>query len=342
MAEMSEVVSAMTDRVTVDLAGDDIAQCMQIFNVHSWGDRKQQRMLEPLVQTLSKALKLDARVQPDFVTSAKGLLKVVQAADANRLQISNRLAWSWVLCEEWRAHHMPSFHRLRRPADLATLISFYLAVKVNTTTLERNLGQLCEQIRNHSGPISADGHILAAVLGVALDGPQKESELYEAARAAHSSQVQLLPTEFSKACAKLWLSTHGRRFQYKYSKAAKKNNTAGKPTGIPRKGTFAFVKHQRKIASKTLCQAAHAAQSTSAAASGQAAVASFVDGLELPLLPANASNASSAALQGTRWSSSATSSLPSTSKQKKHPAQLFQEHTARKQARVSYLFSLRH
>jgi hypothetical protein len=60
------------------------------------------------------------------------------------------------------------------------------------------------------------------------------------------------------------------------------------------------------------------------------------------LLLANASNASSAALQGTRWSSSATSSLPSTSKQKKHPAQLFQEHTARKQARVSYLFSSRH
>ena len=66
MAEMSEVVSAMMDRVMVDLAGDDIAQCMQIFNVHSWGDRKQQHMLEPHIKTLSKALKLDARVQSDF------------------------------------------------------------------------------------------------------------------------------------------------------------------------------------------------------------------------------------------------------------------------------------
>lgn len=336
MEEMSVVVTSMIDRVMVDLGGDGIAQCLQIFDVRSWGSSEQEGAFDGFIRTLLKSLNLEARAKAEFAHVARTLVKVVHAAEANKLNVPNRLAWSWVLFPHWRARYLPQHQRLKHLPVVEKLIAFYLSLKVNTTTLERNLGSLCEQLRNHSGPVSAEGTMIAAVVSIALDGPKREEELFQPGGGTLSG-FQLLPTEFGKACAKLWLATYGRRFQYKYAKAAPAApatssaapaKQARKRCGGPRPGTFEAVKRMRQVASKALCQAA-----ASASKSGSCKVSSFVDGIDLPLSSAQAA-LSAAAMEGTRWGRAAGPAAL-LGKRKKTPAQLFQDHTRRKQARLS-------
>ena len=334
MAEMKEIVMAMTDRVKVDLITDEIVQCLQIFDVRSWGNREKQGRFRGFLKCLIKALNLHHNVQGDFQLVATTLLKLLSAPVASKLPVPNRVAWSWVLCSEWRARHMPTLHRqLLRWNDFTKLISFYLCLKVNTTTLERNLGALLEQLRHHSGPTAADGSTMAALLGVALDGPKTPQELFErveavqpagAAVADQTAKVALIPTSFSKACQKLWLFLYGRRFQYKYAK--RPDDKQQKRKGPRKRGTFEAVKSQRKLASALLCKGAEAHS-----AEGGEPMSSFVPGICLPLPSARSSVAS---LQGTRWDSGKAATLGSSVKPKKHPMHLFKEHTARKRARA--------
>jgi len=326
MSEMSMVVEDMADRVLVDLTGDDLGQCLQVFDVMSWTKKDQTALLQKRINTLAKALHVDARVRDAFQGAAKLLLKVVCAAQANKLKISNRQAWTWILCLEWRARYFPPHCNTRFLPDLEKMICFYLALKVNTTTLERNLGQLCNQLHAHAGPTAQDGRLLSAVLHVALDGPGTAKELFEVRKAeCAGSEVGFTPTGFSLACGKLWLAMYGRRFRYKYAK---------EPTSCPSRpsrkrkahacrGTFEWVKKKRKEAASHLCKVAQEQAS-------QAAVDSFVPNLELPLPHSNASG-SKQALSGTRWQSSASASSEE-KKPKKTASELFRDHTDRKRA----------
>lgn len=332
MSEMATVVVDMLERVKVDLTGDRMALCIESFNLQRWADRGKAKEFLERLKDLAKALGLNAGVCGDFVVAVRLLRKVVQAATANRLQTSNRQAWSWFLCSEWRLRFVPPASHFKFMADLEKLVCFYLALKVNTTTLERNLGQLCKQLDSHSGPHAQDGRLISAVLLVALDGPREPAELFDVQNSS-DKDVQSNPTDFSVACAKLWLATYGRRFRYKYVRATQVGDRHANSSNRKRKsncqrGTFEWVKRQRKLAANLLCQAASSSTSKSSSS-----LASFVPDIQLPLPCAEGQISPTAqAVAGTRWQSSASSKQGS-SGSRKDPAQLFREHTERKRAR---------
>ena len=326
VAEMAEVVYSMTERIKVDLQGDQLAYAVSIFDLKAWRDKNERHLIKPLIKPFLKALKLDvASLVKDFPATAKLLSQLVQAAQAGGKNPSNRVAWSWILIPAWRARFMPppSFNLLNLRA-MEDLVCFYLSLKVNTTTLERNLGCLCRQLAAHSGPHAADGSTLSDVLHVALDGPRQESGLFESVHL--HGQHKLVPTEFGRSCGKLWLRCFGRRFHYKYQDKDASTSVRKKARKKPL-GTFAAVQRGHREAIKRLSRKA------GEDGAGESKIHSFVSGLDLDDF---ASQPSTASMAGTRWSASsvqATSGDKST--RKKSAAFLFHEHTERKRARSS-------
>ena len=319
MAEMKEITSAMLERVQVDLTGDEFSRLLQCFNICLWSDRSKHSELSAHVSRLGKYMKLNQRAAAEFCTCGKLLGKIWQTAKANKLSPSNRQAWSWILVPEWRCKVMPKIV-FQHMSDLQELISFYLSLKTNTTTLERNLGELCRQLNSHSGPLSEDGATMANLLTVALDGPQRETDMFRRDQDSSTDKI-LHPTPFLQACAKLWVLSFGRRFQYKY----RKGSEATQRPRESRLGSFASLQLRHGKAVRALCNASKS----------QMPMPSFVPGLELPI-QAGSKRSSTEAVVGTRWGDPTFESTGSSGpgRKRKHPVLRFEEHTARKQARV--------
>jgi hypothetical protein len=312
MTEMQQVVRLMLDRLEADLATDEVSLSMAAFQVLAWLSRSKENMLRKHVAVLGKALKLSRDVSRDFAYVAKTLANLMQTCKTQQMSISQKVVWSWVLVPQWRSKFLPKLVGL--PKDLETLIFFYLSVKINTTTLERNLGELCRQLAAHTGRTAEDSsQLTASLLEVALDGPQREEDLFERIDDA-DGKPKLSPTDFGRACARLWVEQFGRRFRYKYLGRTAQKKLAARP------GSFKAVLLRREAATDKLAKMA------SSGASGD----SFVPGLALPL-PSEARAVNAQVLHGTRWAGSAPGSF---TKGK------FETHTERKKERCLAVISI--
>ena len=308
MTEMQQVVCLMLDRLEADLATDEVAISMAAFRVLSWLDKFKENLLRKHVAVLGKVLKLPRDGSREFARVAKTLANLVQTCKTQQICVNHRVVWSWVLVPQWRSKFLPGAIEISK--ELEAMI-FFLSVKINTTTLERNLGELCRQVGAHVGR-SEDGSLTASLLEVALDGPQREEDLFE--RIEASGESKLSPTEFGRACARLWVEQWGRRFRYKYVGRSAQKKLAARP------GSFKAAVLQRDAAADKLSKMGHSRTS------GE----SFVPGLSLPL-PGVARVVNAQALHGTRWASSASASG---SKGK------FEAHTDRKKERFPAVTSI--
>ena len=81
------------------------------------------------------------------------------------------------MLSEWRSLYIPSQKEVSEDREL--LITFYLSLKINATSLERSLGELCRHLSAHDGKGAEDGAVASALLEVALDGPQSEDALFQ-------------------------------------------------------------------------------------------------------------------------------------------------------------------
>ena len=86
-----------------------------------------------------------------------------------------------------------------------------------TGTVERNLGCTADLLEKHKGPLSEDGATITALLEYRLDGPKAENDLFT----KHSSSHVLLPTDFARDAARLWVRAYGRRFRSYCTRADK-------------------------------------------------------------------------------------------------------------------------
>ena len=287
MEQMSDVVQAMLKRVKVDLSGDEVGVALQTFSVQLWGDAQRRSELRTHAATLCKLLKLQSRaVVPVVASLGVKLHSIVCAAKAQGLCVSNKQAWSWVLLPVWRAQHAPKLQWLE---DCEVLISFYLSLKINTTTLERNLGELLQQLNMHSGPLTETGASVASIMEVSAEGPQKEEEFFHPPA---GPEGLLEPSGFAVKCAQLWLEHFGRRFRQTYRV---------KIPGAPRSQGSQETKHRPgTLASIAAGQGSAAAGIVSAATrhgSRKWAPPSFVPSLALPVV----SRPDTVHLHGTRW-----------------------------------------
>ncbi|CAE7765456.1 ngoBIM [Symbiodinium sp. CCMP2592] len=286
MGTMAHVVEAMLERLRVDLTEDEIAVALQVFHLRLWQETNRQQELVDSTRKLCDMLKLSHGTAVLFGRFARKLHPLLEAAKSKDPGFGNKHAWSWLLRPAWRARHA---HKLPWTEDCHALIAFFLSLKINTTTLERDLGHLLTQLEAHSGPLTPNGSTIASILEVAVEGPQREEEFF---RKPESEGAVLTPTDFGVLCGELWIRHFGRRFRMTYNKERKQGPS--KPRQA-RSGTLAAIVRGREAA------AAEAAKRAEAAASKGRSwkPASFVPGLSLPLPAASASAQNSVA--GTRW-----------------------------------------
>ena len=300
MEEMAHIVDATLRRIDVDLAQDEVALSMQAFRLQSWETPEQRSKMRQRLCTLCRIFHLPEKmVVPVLSACGKTLLQLVKGARPTT--VDNRQAWSWLLHSTWRARQVAWNQHCE------TLVAFYLCLKINTTSLERDLGLLLTHLTAHSGPTDPTGGSIASILEVRMEGPQSPEEFFAP---ADMPGGPLTPTEFGHLCAKLWIQHFGRRFRYSYDKG-KDGRADSKPKAQrPRlKGTFASIGAARADATSKLAACGKRRES-------------FVPGITLPMAPSLASR-----LEGSRWGPPPAQSGAAASLSK------FNKHTERKKQR---------
>lgn len=314
MGQMSSVVEAMLDRLKVELATDEFAVALEAFNISAWSSEPNHDQLSSHFRALCKLLKSGrAGVVSCLVSVAKALAKLQESLKARKLQADNRVFWSWTLCSAWRQQHLGKLCMKWRE-NCSAVVAFYLALKVNTTTLERDLSALVLQLTRHAGPMVADGSTIVSILEVAVEGPKQETSFF---KPAPELGGPLGLTPFARLCARLWRVHYGARFRHSYKKDRKKRASSSRPAP----GTWNAVIAGRNAATSQISRAALEAGE----AGHPLQVASFVPDLTLPLTkPMN--------LAGTRWDPG--SGRVGARMQPKTALTKFKQHTIRKANRL--------
>lgn len=223
MNDISHVVQAMLKRLRADLLQDDVAVALHAFDLLAWESSNNHVHLHTRLKQLCKMLRIDSHhVVPAIAAGAQVLLPLMSRARQQRFPVENRACWSWLLHPSWRAKYAA---KLQWTQDCSFLVQFYLSLKMNTTTLERDLGQLLLHLDAHSGPLSSTGSTMASIMEVNIEGPQSEEGFFR----PNPDGGPLEPTEFGRLCAKLWLQHFGRRFRYSYKTKKVKAKTVHSP-----------------------------------------------------------------------------------------------------------------
>ena len=112
--------------------------------------------------------------------------------------VDNRLAWRSLIDSGGTAE------------PLTSVVLFYFSTWDGTGAVERGLGKDSKIQKQHVGDAADascfDADVYSFLLELNQEGPQREEDMFTEASGA------LLFTDFSRACAKHWVLTYGRRF----------------------------------------------------------------------------------------------------------------------------------
>ena len=135
--------------------------------------------------------------------------------------LDNRAVWARILDENFATQ------LARRITIVPQLVRIYLCAVDGTGQVERDLGGLRKILDSHVGLLDEDGETISWLAEVYADGPTTETELGTRLEASvPDGPVALEATDFTRACAEMWLEIHGRRFRLYH---ATRKNLALKP-----------------------------------------------------------------------------------------------------------------
>ena len=92
------------------------------------------------------------------------------------------------------------------PAE-ENMVRSYLSLVDSTGDVERGLGVHSDFVQHHVGAHEGGCCLSEICFLLKTYGPKEERELFK-----QGPQGELLLTAFSRACCRLWLALHGRRF----------------------------------------------------------------------------------------------------------------------------------
>ncbi len=212
---MQNVVQDTLDRLTVEWGSQDLYMAFEAMDLRAW------RALTRSPEQLSleqQATLLDLRMKTKRLlracglqTSFPGWLEAVDAVqdmwtDELREKTDNRILWAKSLTAPVASQELQDLLHSLRP-----LIFFYLAFMDGTGDVERLLGRHSGFLAVHRGESDiAEACLEVAVWSDTIAAASQESD--EAMLFKKTEDGTLQFTDFSRRCAALWISLHGRRF----------------------------------------------------------------------------------------------------------------------------------
>ena len=240
--ELSDAVQAITtsmmDRIKAEFPSDDLGVLFSCFDLLRWyeasesmksGDSTKYLLLKRHAESMFKGWKLPygSGVRELNRVAFKLLDREKEHLRAEKPR-NNRVVWAEVL--------RPGVLEENDMTDtMKMMLYIYLAALDSTCGVERDLGALTRVLKAHSGPVDDDATTIAACCEVLLDGPHTEKDVAEQSSGVPGEQsspdMALLPTDFTRECAALWVDLHGRRFRV-YKPGRKPGPTRKRTTGM--------------------------------------------------------------------------------------------------------------
>ena len=211
------VTEAMLRRLDVEFSDEKVAVLFTAFDLTRWhkaflaGENElPMQNLRRHARKMLDAWRLDAAVGIREFESAALKLRRREARNLETNPRDNRAVWAQTLDASFAADLCTNGFRV-----LPGMVRIYLSAMDSTCGIERALGTLRKVLDAHEGPMDEDGHTIAYLMDVRLNGPSEESELaVQPSREVGMLGVEagLLPTDTTREFARLWVKLHGRRF----------------------------------------------------------------------------------------------------------------------------------
>ena len=210
------VTEAMLGRLEVEFSDDKVSMLFSPFDLTRWHTAllagENELPMQNLRRHIAKmffAWRLDDKGAEELESAAKKLRRQ-EIEFLRTTPRDNRTVWLKTL-EEGFADDLFSVGFQVLP----TMVKIYFSVLDGTCGIERFLGALKHILDAHIGPLDEDGHTLAYLMDVRLDGPCSETDLATQPAGDVGTlgcEVALEATDVTRDFARLWVKLHGRRF----------------------------------------------------------------------------------------------------------------------------------
>ena len=232
---LQNVASLTKERLRADFPLNDVRSALAIFDRRlvrkafgPSGDSKVRTFLLRSVRHLSGVLGCDEAAAVLQYNSVIPYMIQEMAPSSPLAGVTNQQAWALLLDDDYWEKACPK--RLRGASlALRRLIRFYISIEDGECTVERDLGEFRNQMREHR---SADLIFHDDCLVLRLNGPRSAAEF----DVGGGSRNNL--TSFSRECASLWRELYGKKRGHfnatAVSAASKKRQTAGTFRGTMR------------------------------------------------------------------------------------------------------------
>ena len=243
LAQLRSIANDQLDRLRAGFLDSEAYMCLRAFDMQHWqsgGDEDvvrarrlvQLRDARALCNVYSVPYSQDAweRLAKAACKKREELLRLDDPSrSAGATRVDNRRVWSALL----PAPGSSAEESVLRSSGLEPVVRAYLSLVDSTGDVERGLGVHADFVQHHVGAHEGGCCLSEICFLLKTYGPQEESVLFQ-----QGSQGELLLTAFSRACSRLWLALHGRRFAcYRRS-----SNAGLKKTGWRLKGSAKAVK----------------------------------------------------------------------------------------------------
>ena len=195
LADMGSIAQDAIARIEADFEG--LYMDLVAFNIQAWRTHQN----EKLARLMLAARHLCTAFQIPFSRDQwVRVIKHVRTIRNERLpdHKDNRVLWAAALAASQGTDMEADMEVFR------VLISFFVAWTDGTGSVERFLGAHAAFLQAHVGGEANDAGEIC--LEIAKEGPSTEGEIFE------NVEGVLRFTEFSRSCARLWRTHHGRRF----------------------------------------------------------------------------------------------------------------------------------
>ena len=217
--EVQTIADDTLERLKVHFHEDELRCTLECLDVRRWQEALEQDAKAVTMNLLLKARQLCKALQVEFDIDVFHCLifeairqrtkLLIERDDEQKLQgmePDSRLVWHRAAAASRGAESESAFEKM------SLLLSFLFSLEMGTGSVERDLGALKAFEEPHKGGKNSEhdrSHWAAVCLDLWSDGPQTEADVVGDALVENGI---LLLTDFTRRCADLWVSVHGRRF----------------------------------------------------------------------------------------------------------------------------------